>query len=302
MPEFETASKAADLTDQWQGLSFAELSQNLQQHLTLAGIDDVGTEARYLLATVFGQNVWQAVADPTQFAQSKHLPKLANLVARRLSREPLPHILGEKGFWTLDLKVNSDVLTPRADTEKLVETALQMSKSQTSGTIIDLGTGSGAVLLAFLSERPNWTGIGVDISSQALTIAKQNAKTCDLAARASFICSNWNDLPDSTYDMLVSNPPYIASDELAALEPEVVKFEPSIALDGGIDGLDAYRCLAAKMQSLLKPQASFALEIGHTQAKQVTEILQRQTCFTDLKVHQDLAGRDRVISGLHPPK
>ncbi|MCF6292397.1 MAG: peptide chain release factor N(5)-glutamine methyltransferase [Robiginitomaculum sp.] len=298
MPEFETPSKASDLAGQWQGLSFAKLSQNLQQHLTLAGIDDVGTEARYLLAAVFGQDVWQAVADPTQFAQSKPLQKLAILAARRLSREPLSHILGEKGFWTLDLKVNSDVLTPRADTEKLVEMALEMSKDQTSGTIIDLGTGSGAVLLAFLSERPNWTGTGIDISAQALDVAKHNAKTCDLADRTGFICSNWNDLPDSAYDMLVSNPPYIASDELAALEPEVVKFEPNIALDGGIDGLDAYRCLAAKMPSLLKPQAGFALEIGHTQAKQVTEILHSQSHFTDLELHQDLAGRDRVVSGL----
>ena len=302
MPVFDPLLKAADLTDEWEGLSFAKLSRNLQQHLTLAGIDDVGTETRYLLAAVFGEDVWQKIANPTQFPQNKRLEELSQLVARRLSREPLSHILGEKGFWTLDLKVNSNVLTPRADTEKLVETALEMTKNQAAGAIIDLGTGSGAVLLAFLSERPNWTGIGVDISAQALEVATHNAKTCDLTDRTSFICSNWNDLPALAYDMLVSNPPYIASDELAALEPEVVQFEPSVALDGGKDGLDAYRCLVAIMQNWLKPQAGFALEIGHTQAKHVTEILRNQSHFADLKIHQDLAGRDRVVSGLYEPK
>lgn len=297
MLAFDPLLKASSLIREWQSLNFVDLSRNVQQHLTLVGIDDVGTEARCLLAAVFGEDVWQSVADPAQFPDHKLLLKLSLLLKRRLGREPLSQILGQKGFWTLDLTVSCDVLTPRADTETLVETALEMTKTQEKGKILDLGTGSGAVLLAFLSERPNWHGVGVDICPNALKIAKQNAKTCNLADRTTFICSNWNDLPVSAYDMLVSNPPYIASVELTALEPEVAQFEPNIALDGGIDGLDAYRSLSEQMHQWLQPKAGFALEIGHKQATQVTELLHGQNKYTNIATIVDLADRDRVVCG-----
>ncbi|PHR58301.1 MAG: protein-(glutamine-N5) methyltransferase, release factor-specific, partial [Robiginitomaculum sp.] len=187
--------------------------------------------------------------------------------------------------------------TPRADTETLVETALRLSHNQPTGTVLDLGTGSGAVLLAFLSERPGWTGTGIDVSKNALAVAIRNAAVCDLEARTRFTGKNWTNLPDASYDLVLSNPPYIAHDELAQLEPEVQMFEPQIALDGGPDGLDAYRFLSQNLPRWMSDAGQFAFEIGYQQARPVTDLLAAQGYFAELASAKDLAGRDRVVYG-----
>ncbi|VAV99298.1 Peptide chain release factor N(5)-glutamine methyltransferase [hydrothermal vent metagenome] len=281
----------------WHDLSFIALSRRISQQLSGAGIEEAEQETRWLLEKNFGTDVWQKLIEPEQKPDADALPELASQVARRLAGEPLSHILGNKGFWSLDLQINADVLTPRADSETLVAVALRLSQNQPTGRILDLGTGSGAVLLAFLSERANWHGVGVDISAPALQIANTNAQTNGLAKRSHFIHANWNDLASKPYDLVISNPPYIASAEIETLQLEVRAFEPRIALDGGEDGLDAYRSLAKKLPDWLKPGSPFAFEIGHSQAKTVTEILQQTAICTELTTDKDLANRDRVVSG-----
>ncbi len=288
----------ADLLRAWAGLNFAGISRQIIKLLDGAGIDDANMETRLLLAAVFGQDVWQKVADPALFPDPQKLKQLEKLVQRRNQREPLPHILGQKGFWTLDLTVNRHVLTPRADSESLVELALYQTKDHIAGQVLDLGTGSGALLLAFLSERPGWQGTGVDISADAVKIAKHNAKKCQLSDRIEFIGCDWRELPTAKYDLVLSNPPYIASAELAGLDPEVVQFEPNIALDGGADGLDAYRVLAKNLKRWLRPGGVFVLEIGQTQSEAVTALLAAEDCYTNLQTVQDLGRRDRVIAGI----
>lgn len=283
------------LLESWTDLCFAALSRKLQQQLLATTISEAEIEARWLFVAAFGKDVWQQVAEPAAVPPQQQLVVLAQIVSRRLAREPLAQILGTKGFWTLDLHVNQHVLTPRADTETLLEIALELTRNQLVGTILDLGTGSGAIVLAFLSERPQWTGTGVDISKQALQLADQNAKICGLSNAVDFIHSDWKHLETSRFNLIVSNPPYIAKAELAILEPEVVKFEPLIALDGGQDGLDAYRMLVRRMGNWLVPGGSVALEIGHTQAKQVRALLLQQGIYGTISTYQDLGGRDRVV-------
>ncbi len=286
-----------DLLRSWAGLNFAGLSRQIIRLLDGAGIDDANMETRLLLAAVFGQDVWQKVADPELFPDLQKLKQLEKLVQRRRQREPLSQILGEKGFWTLDLMVNHHVLTPRADSESLVELALSQTKDHVAGQVLDLGTGSGALLLAFLSERPGWQGTGVDISADAVKIAKHNAKKCQLSDRIEFIGCDWRELPTAKYDLVLSNPPYIASAELAGLDPEVVQFEPNIALDGGADGLGAYRVLSGLLSKWLRPGGRFVLEIGHKQAQAVSKLLAGIGSFSEIQTHQDLGGRDRIIAG-----
>ncbi len=279
----------------WKGYSFPALSKAICQQLAAADKETAEQETRLLLCFIFGEDVWQLVLDPAAQPPQNQLHKLAELLARRLSGEPLSHVLGEKGFWSLDLLVNKNVLTPRADTERLVAAALEQTKAQSAGRVLDLGTGSGAILLAFLAERPNWQGIGVDKSLAALDVAKTNAAQCNLAGRCTFMHTDWADLSIAPVDLVLSNPPYIASKELAHLD--VAKFEPVLALDGGDDGLAAYRVLAKHLSSWLQPGGQFAFEIGHTQAKDVHQIIYEHTNAHHLQTKKDFGQRDRVVMG-----
>ena len=189
-----------------------------------------------------------------------------------------------------------DVLTPRADTEALVEAVLSRCKQQ-EARILDLGTGSGAILLALLSERPGWSGLGVDLSEAALAVARGNADRAGLANRVAFASGRWSaGLDTDAFDIVVSNPPYIVSDVLAGLEPEVRDHEPALALDGGADGLDAYREILGDVARILKPGGLLGLEIGYDQGASVTA-LARETGLTDVTRVRDLAGQDRVVIG-----
>jgi release factor glutamine methyltransferase len=225
------------------------------------------------------------------------------LVTRRALRIPLSQVLGDKPFWTLDLKVTSDVLTPRADTETLVETVLNIVPDRSATlTLADFGTGSGAILLALLAELPGATGIGIDISESALAIARENAQRHELADRADFRAGHWADgLDDDSLDIAVSNPPYIASAVIATLDPEVRDHEPREALDGGADGLAAYRQLLPEILRVLRPGGRMAVEIGYDQGEAVID-LARSAGFQDLELVRDLAGQPRVVHGARPPR
>jgi release factor glutamine methyltransferase len=215
------------------------------------------------------------------------------LLARRLAHEPVAHITGTRDFWTLSLKVTPDVLIPRPDSETLIEAALRHFAGQAGPRrILDLGTGSGALLLAALSEWPQATGLGIDISAGALAVARENAGRCGLADRAEFVAGDWAQGLDGRFDLILCNPPYIEAD--AVLAPEVADHEPHGALFAGADGLDCYRRLAPEMARLLETGGIALFEIGHDQGRAVSGLFAAEGFAPVL--HHDLGGRDRGVS------
>jgi release factor glutamine methyltransferase len=207
------------------------------------------------------------------------------------------HILGRKGFWKIMLNVTPDVLTPRPDTETVVEYSLREFPEHAAWRILDLGVGSGAILLAILAERPAAKGLGVDVSEEALAVARDNAASLGLENRAAFLRGDWTaGLDGEAFDLVVSNPPYIADHVIPTLEPEVKDHEPHLALRGGQDGLDHYRILAPEILRVLKPGGRFAVEIGFDQ-KDAVEALFREVGAVFVQTIRDLGDRDRVVAG-----
>jgi release factor glutamine methyltransferase len=257
--------------------------------LRQAGIDNPAREARLLLAHALG------VAGNVVLDTAGHMPDTFNgLLARRLAHEPMALILGRQGFWTLDLEVSPATLIPRPDSETLVEAALAAFAGRAPGRILDLGTGTGCLLLACLSEFPDAFGVGVDISPEAASLAARNARANGLAARAAFLGGDWADALGGRFDLVLSNPPYIVSADIAGLMPEVARYEPASALDGGADGLDAYRRLAAMLPRLLAPGGVAVLELGQGQAEDVAG-LAMAAGFAAPALRADLAGIPRAL-------
>lgn len=212
-------------------------------------------------------------------------------LARRLHHEPVAYITGHKSFWTLDLAVTPDVLIPRPDSETLIEAAIAHFCDRAPSTILDLGTGSGALLLAALDHWPDAQGVGVDRSPAALAVAAGNAERLGLSARARFVLGEWADSIHATFDLVLCNPPYVESD--AELPPQVVKHEPAEALFAGPDGLDDYRRIVPQLGRLLAPGAVACLEIGSDQADTVMAL--GRTRGLAASARKDLGGRDRCI-------
>lgn len=270
--------------------------QAARDRLIAAGIDSPVLDARLLLEAGAGVTRLDIVTDPRRALSAEQIAAVNALVDRRAAREPVSHIIGKKAFWTLDLNVTPNVLTPRPETEFLVEAALAALPKTSAARILDLGVGSGAVLLSVLAERDLVSGVGLDISADALAIARGNAEMLKLDNRAEFHLGDWSaDFPEQ-FDVVLANPPYIPSAEIDSLAPEVSKHEPRVALDGGPDGLDAYRAIVARLDDWLKPGAPFAFEIGQGQAADV-EALVTVAGHTLLPTRADLAGIPRVVSG-----
>ena len=245
-------------------------------------------DAEVLLAHHFGCSRGELLLKPDRSFDPQAYEKL---VDRRASGEPVAHITGSREFWSLSLKVSPAVLIPRPDTETLVEVALKLC-AHPPARILDLGTGSGALLLAALSEWSTTTGLGVDASPTALAVAQENAQSTGLAGRASFQLGNWGEGLDERFDLILSNPPYIA--ELEELSEEVRSHEPPSALFAGADGLDDYRRILPQLPGLLNPGGLAVLEIGHTQGPALLAMAAAHGFNASL--HCDLAGRDRCVS------
>ena len=256
--------------------------------LGAAGIADSRFEARLLIQHVLGLERG-AVLDRAAILDGA---ALRMLVVRRAAHEPMALILGRQGFWTLDLEVSGATLIPRADSETIVEAALATSPGADS--VLDLGTGTGCLLLAVLSELPGAWGLGVDRSAAAVALAARNAVANGLAARAFFVCSDWAAPIRGRFALILANPPYVESQAIAGLMPEVAKFEPISALDGGRDGLDAYRALMPGVAASLAPGGAVVLEIGAGQRAPVTAIAAGQGLFV-AEVRADLAGIPRAM-------
>ncbi len=268
--------------------------------LEAAGVDLPVFDARLLLEAATGVSRLDILTDPHRAITDDDGARLDALVARRAAREPVAYILGKKAFYALDFAVGPAVLTPRPDTEMVVEAALAALPGDFPADVLDLGVGSGAILLSILSARPEAAGIGVDASRDALVYAESNAAALGLSNRATFVHGDWGAGVTGPFDLIVSNPPYIPSGDVAGLEPEVSVHEPRLALDGGDDGLEAYRQLWPDVARLLKPGGRFCVEIGAGQGPDVSA-LARAAGLEVEAIKPDLAGIGRVVLGRRPP-
>lgn len=264
--------------------------------LASAGVENSMLDARLLLAHALGAPTSHLTAAPDQELRVEDHGAYERLLQRRAAREPIAYILGRREFWSLDLVVTPATLVPRPETETLVEAALARHRDLGSKPrILDLGTGSGCVLLALLHERAQASGLGVDISAAAISVARMNADRLGLVARAEWLVRDWRAGVEGRFDLVVGNPPYIARAELEALAPEVREHEPRAALDGGTDGLDAYRDLLERIPGWLASGGLAMLEIGAGQASRLSDLVMRGTGVEIVEFKRDLAGIERVV-------
>jgi len=284
-------------------VSVAEAVRLVSQSFRTANIESPDVDARLLIGRALHLGRAQLISQSDRLLEAREVNMISSLAGRRLQHEPVARILGRKEFWSLELQVTPAVLVPRPETETLIESALD------SGTmrglrmenlrVLDIGTGSGALLLAMLSELPNATGVGTDISAEAIEVARANAARHSLDARCSFVACNLASGVSGAFDFILSNPPYIARGEIATLGPEVRNFDPITALDGGNDGLDFYRAIAHDAKALLAPGGRLIVELGAGQAEAVTTLLTRAG-WTVTRSRKDLAGIVRALTATLP--
>ena len=278
-------------------ITIGDYTRQLIKKFRKAGLPTPELDARLLITTVLDMDHSNLILAYRHKMAADQLSLLDDLVARRLSGEPVDNILGWREFYGRIFKINGNVLSPRPDTETLIDYALDVLDNQTD-RILDLGVGSGAILFTLLCERPHLNGIGIDLSKPALLIAEENARHLDIKDRVDLIHGSWYEplksYNNQQFDLILSNPPYIDKAYMEKLAPEVADHDPIIALYGGEDGLDAYRIIISNAKNYLKPQGKLILEIGYDQAESVTKLL-RKAGFNMIKLHQDLGRNDRVL-------
>ena len=283
--------------------SIADARRALAAQFRNAGLDSPELDARILIGHALGMDHTALAAADTQPLAASATAAIAELAARRLASEPVARIVGAKEFWGLSFIVTPAVLVPRPETETVVELALALIDRQGKRTralrIADLGTGSGAILLALLSDLPDASGIGTDIDAQALAVARRNAEALGLAARARFLRGDYASALQGPFDLIVSNPPYVARRDIEGLAPEVRDHDPPHALDGGADGLAAYRAIASDAPRLLGPGGRLVVEIGAGQEREVERTL-IQGGLAIAAVRHDLLGLARAIAAARP--
>jgi len=276
--------------------AFVETASVLRE----AGIETPELDARLLLCHAAALTHESFVARAGEALQPEAAVRLEALVRRRASREPISRITGTREFYGRSFLVDESVLDPRPDTETLIEVALALiektGRREEPLRLLDLGTGTGCILLTLLAELPKAHGLGTDLSPAALRLAEANARRLGVAGRASFLASDWLDAIHGEFDLIVSNPPYIASGEIERLAPEVAHHDPYLALDGGPDGLKAYRRIAAGAARLVAPKGAILVEIGASQAPAVAGLLRDGGFLVENDgLSFDLGGRPRVV-------
>lgn len=269
-----------------------------------AGIDNPELDARLLAGATTGLDLTQLVVETERVLTAKETATLDVFAARRIAGEPIARILGEQEFWGLRLTLAPSTLIPRPDTETVVEAALECARAmQVDGSryrIADLGTGSGAILLALLTELPNAVGVGTDLSRETLAIAQSNATRHGLADRATFVASDFAAALEGPFDLVVSNPPYIRSADIASLAIEVRAHDPRLALDGGADGLDAYRTITRQAAGILTPGGALVVEIGIGQDSDVKGLMVAAGLIPAGPGRSDLTGIVRAVTARKP--
>ena len=278
--------------------TMAAARQALAETFRQAGIDSAEADARLLTAHALGIDRTELIANGERALTVDEAKAIDALGARRLRREPVARIFGAKEFWSLPLQISPAVLVPRPETETVVEGALAVIARETLQMkrlrLLDIGTGSGALLLALLSELRNAVGIATDISAAALAVARANAERNGLAARCTFVACDIAAGVQGPFDLVVSNPPYVAHGDIASLAPEVRDYDPALALDGGTDGLDGYRAIAAEARRLLASNGKLVVELGAGQERAVRALFTKAG-LTVTAVRNDLAGIPRAL-------
>jgi release factor glutamine methyltransferase len=274
------------------GGTVAEHLARTARRLAGAGIEDARREARLLVEAALDIDAAAVVGHPERSVVAGDVARLDAMAARRAARVPMSQVLGRREFWSLDFAVTADTLAPRPDSETLVEAALEHGRD--GARVLDLGTGTGCLLLALLASWPGARGVGVDRSPAALAVARLNAERLGLAARTRLLVGDWCASLSGRFDVIVANPPYICSSEIAGLEPEVAHHEPRLALDGGADGLDAYHTLLPQIGERLVGNGIAVLEHGAGQGELVAALAQQNGLIVQAR-RADLSGRLRCL-------
>jgi release factor glutamine methyltransferase len=267
--------------------------------LERAGIANAALDARVLLQKAIGRTWAKLFDDEDEIASPGEINAFQDMIDKRIAHMPVAYIVGHKEFWSLDFMVNSATLVPRPESEHIVERALQIVPKNAQGRILDLGTGSGCLIISLLMERSCLTGVGVDLSPQALDMARANAAHHGVEHRCTFVVSDWASTVEGRFDLVIANPPYLSADELAAADPEVRDHEPALALSPGTDGLEACRAIAVSLPNLLLPGGWAVLEIGAGQGDAVTALLE-SVGLDSIGIGLDLAGLPRIVSARNP--
>jgi release factor glutamine methyltransferase len=292
------------VSDSFAGQTVETARRSLATRFKSGDIDSPELDARILVGAALGLDLTGVIAAARRPVTAAEAARLEDLVCRRLQGEPVARILGFKEFWGLPLQLSAATLVPRPDTETVVALALQMLRAGPAANrprIADIGTGSGAILLALLSELPDAVGVGTDISAAALRTASANARDLGLADRAAFVACDYLSALSGAFDLIVSNPPYIRSAEIDGLATEVRDHDPLGALDGGSDGLDAYRALIPQAVRLLAPGGTLALEVGHDQGADVAQLMAAAGLTLRGPPRTDMAGIPRAVAGRKLP-
>jgi release factor glutamine methyltransferase len=283
------------------GLTIEAARRALASKLRASGTESPDLDARLLIGAALGLDHTGLATQVSRLITGEEEATIVSFAQRRITHEPVARILGHKEFWGLDLQLSDATLVPRPDTETIVAAALEVFAANASTTkairIADIGTGSGAILLALLSEFADAIGVGTDISMAALATADLNAARLGLASRASFVQCDYATALSGPFDLIVSNPPYIRSAEIASLDSDVRDHDPHLALDGGTDGLDAYRAITPQAAALLAPDGVLIFEVGHDQSPQVSTLMRTAGLTLSSPPKADLGGIYRAVMG-----
>ncbi len=284
-----------------QPLTFAELLTDATAILREAGIDGARHDGRLLLLAAAKMRSTDLILAEDDQVSPELQARYLSYVARRAAREPVSLILGEVDFLGHHFRTDERALAPRQDSEVLVSRALEWARDRDAGMLVDLGTGSGCLILSFLAEKPGWRGVALDKSGEALSLARENTKALGVSDRVTFIEGGWEAASDAlkTADLVISNPPYIRSDVMRTLDPEVLQHDPHLALDGGPDGLVAYRDIVNLLEQTIRRGTKLLFEIGFDQSDALQALLSQKN-FTGFAVHKDFSGHNRVVEADYP--
>ncbi|MEY9125903.1 release factor glutamine methyltransferase [Bradyrhizobium yuanmingense] len=292
------------MSNPFTGQSIEGARRALAAQLRSARLDEAELDARILISAALGLDLTGLVTQAARLLTATEASRLAQHAQRRIAGEPVSRILGTREFWGLPFRLSEATLVPRPDTETVVELALEILRERQAShppRIADIGTGSGAILLALLHEIPDAFGVGTDLSQNALMTARDNAAALGLADRAAFVACSYAAALGGPFDLIVSNPPYIPSAEIPKLSVEVREHDPHLALDGGNDGYDAYRALIPQASERLAPGGALVVEAGQGQAQNIETLMRAAALSLDRSPKADLAGIPRAVSARKMP-
>ncbi|MCA1386307.1 peptide chain release factor N(5)-glutamine methyltransferase [Bradyrhizobium sp. NBAIM03] len=292
------------MSNPFTGQSIESARRALAAQLRSARLDEAELDARILISAALGLDLTGLVTQAARLLTAAEASRLTQHAQRRIAGEPVSRILGTREFWGLPFRLSEATLVPRPDTETVVELALEILREREAShppRIADIGTGSGAILLALLHEIPDAFGVGTDLSQNALMTARDNAAALGLADRAAFVACSYAAALGGPFDLIVSNPPYIPSAEIPKLSVEVREHDPHLALDGGNDGYDAYRALIPQASERLAPGGALVVEAGQGQAQNIETLMRAAALSLDRSPKADLAGIPRAVSARKMP-